>query len=139
MYDCFAEQGGKSPVIRVMGGCGSPCGCWESSPYLLQELYMVLITEPSLQLPNSLIPINYYRCAYLCRLSSKRTSISTIATQRQAYSKTNCSQLKHSLHFLLFSKYCQNKKDVLNIPITIVLSSFLNTFKSIFEKMLILL
>lgn len=116
MYDCFAEQGSKSPVIRVMGGCGSPCGCWESSPYLLQEPCMVLITEPSIQLPNSLIPINYYRCAYLCRLSPKRTSISTIATQHQAYSKTNCSRLKHSLRFSLFSKHCQNKKGCIKYP-----------------------
>jgi hypothetical protein len=32
-------------------GCEPPCGCWESNSGALGEQGMLLITEPSLQLP----------------------------------------------------------------------------------------
>lgn len=44
------EQGVGSPKFGVTDDCELPCGCWELNPGLVQEQYILLTAEPSLQL-----------------------------------------------------------------------------------------
>lgn len=43
------EEGIGYPGTRVMGGCESPCGCWEQNLNHLQEQKAILATAPLLQ------------------------------------------------------------------------------------------
>lgn len=56
------EEGIGYPRPRIMGGCESPCGCWEQNLNHLQEQQTLLATEPLLQpqLHNLKIFCYYY-------------------------------------------------------------------------------
>ena len=47
--------GAGNPRTEVTDCCEQPCGCWELNLRLLQELPVLLITEPFLQSPGNLI------------------------------------------------------------------------------------
>ena len=47
------EEEIRSPGIGVTDNCKPPCGCRELNSGPLEEQAMLLIAEPSLQLPNS--------------------------------------------------------------------------------------
>ena len=55
IYKCLvslkSEEGIRSPGTGVKGGCEPSCGCQESNLGPLQGQTVLLIAEPSLQLP----------------------------------------------------------------------------------------
>jgi hypothetical protein len=47
---CISTYGGAGGGIRFPeGSCESQCVCWEANPWSLQEQFMLLIMEASLQ------------------------------------------------------------------------------------------
>jgi hypothetical protein len=42
--------------ISLMGGCEPPCGCWDLNSGPLEEHWVLLTTEPSLQPPPPTFP-----------------------------------------------------------------------------------
>jgi hypothetical protein len=67
----WPEQGVRSPGAGITDHCEPPCRCWELNPGPLQEQPVLLTTEPSFQLPKSVLLVvgdDSYKLLYIALL-----------------------------------------------------------------------